>query len=292
MKLYLAAYETQWMAAKGLLRVPKTAPLFLTYYYADKTTKCLPSLKPHGHTGTLTIDSGAHSFFGHTGNAVTSSISKSRKKAMPNPQEYFDQYADWLSANHHLFDYFVELDLQEIVGQAVVDKWLSEYAARGIGHKCIMVHHSCQKWNEFEKIVDQSPSRYVGIEGIRPNTQMLPYVKFIRHAYEKRCGIHGFAFTRQDLLKVFPFYSVDSSSWTTPVRYGGIPVFNGVRLSNKTGSDHERLRNVALQHRLSTHHLGHARSPEQYASRLETSAKAYLELGKFINDLWAKRGIV
>jgi len=282
MKLYLAGYEVQHNSYKLLL--PKETNVFLTFYYPREASKLLPKLKPDGHKGTIIIDSGAHSFFGYIGLSVTSFHKKTGSHE--SPHSYFKRYLEWLKENYDLYDYFVELDLQELVGYEEVEKWRDEYKNAGIFDKCILVYHSKDGFEKFEYIVHRSDCKYVGIEGIR-GQQILPYNKYIKYAYDNNCKIHGFAFTRFGLLNKYPFYSTDSSSWTIGVRYGKTCVFNGTKGMNVITSTKKNFMNYNLD--IEMHNS--KRAIENCRIKSLHNANEYLKMETYLTNLWTARGI-
>jgi len=304
MNICLAGYETQY-AGYGLV-LPKETNLFLSYYYQKKVDKTLPILKPKGHKGTIIIDSGAHSFFSFIGLSVTSGFFKS-KGQQKDPEIYFKKYLKWLVANYSYYDYFVELDLQEIVGYEKIEEWRKEYKSKGVFSKCILVYHSVDGWDKFKKIINDSKCKYIGIEGIRLNIPMLPYNKYIKYAYDNNCKIHGFAFTRMQLLHTYPFFSVpffsvDSSSWTVGSRYGCLQMFvNGCMKTLKSPLDKrnkmtkEKQKSKFLGYKLDIRMLGGHRDNtkrEIIVKKLLHGAIQYLKLQKYITNIWCKRNII
>jgi len=282
MKIYLAAYETQCKNYDPA--VPLDTNVFLTYYYKNITENSLKKLKERQHKGIITIDSGAHSFFEKMGISVTSS--KKKDSSVPDPHAYFKNYFEWAKEWADHFDYFCELDLQELVGKDTVDQWRDQINKAGIGHKLITVHHSFNNWEDFVKLCKNSKSKYIAIEGIRKGQSMMLYNKYIKYAYDRGIKIHGFAFTRTKLLYHFPFYSVDSSSWTTAIRYGAINKFEYSKIKTvKSSKAHFFENNLDMDL--------HSSKRDRIANKkkLEYSAKQYRDLEVFFTKLWTSRGI-
>lgn len=284
MKIYNAAFETQFSSYK--VDLTKEANLFLTYYYPQKTDIALPQLKPNGHTGIITIDSGAHSFFEQIGVSVTGKKDRKGKKVDKDPVAYFKQYLEWAKANYDLYDYFVELDLQEILGQNVIREWRHIMKEEGVADKCITVHHSHNNDEEYAELLETSVSGYIGLEGIRPGRPMLPYNYFLKRAYDAKVKVHGFAFTRADLLYDFPFYSVDSSSWTTSIRYGVFQIFKEGRMKSIAP-----VKPHFIKHGIPLYMHNSYREREENKIKLEYSSSQYNQLEKFFTKLWDYRGI-
>lgn len=283
MKIYLAAYETQHRAYG--MEVCPNSNLFLTYYYRNITEHTLRHLTERAHQGIITIDSGAHSFFEIMGISVTSKEAK-KDVEVPDPDLYFQRYLEWAKEWHEHFDYFCELDLQELVGKEKVDNWREQVNAAGLGHKLITVHHSFNDWNDFEKLCANTKSGYIAIEGIRKGQKILEYNRFLKYAYDRQIKIHGFAFTRSKLLYHFPFYSVDSSSWTTAPRYGILNKFDFTKMKTVKPSKEQFFEN---QIPLELHNSFKGKEAEKV--KLEWAARQYQELEKFFTSLWESRGI-
>lgn len=224
MRLHFAAWEQAHKLMKRFCPAPRNADLFLTFYYENTCSFALRELKPQGHTGRLIIDSGAHSFFGYADMSAVTVYWKDKAK-MPDPHAYFRRYLAWLKEYEPLYDFAVELDLQEIVGRDTVRQWRQAYKDAGVLHKIIQVYHTGDTAEDWDSMLS-SPSRYCGIEGIRIGYERLPYVALLKEAYERNVRVHGFAFTRFQMLHDYPFYSVDSSSWKAIARFGAIQVWD------------------------------------------------------------------
>jgi hypothetical protein len=286
MKIYLAAAESHYQTYD--LVYPKYANIFCSYYYKNNTEWALTQFKKVGHKGTIVIDSGAHTFFGHKGIVAVQLYDKSKKK-MPDPMEYFKAYLVWVKKWYKFFDYFVELDLQELLSYDIILKWRDMFKEAGVFDKCITCYHTGDNWLQFTEMINQSESKYIGLEGHRLGWEHLPYNKFLKYCYENNCKAHGFAFTRMALLKEFPFYSVDSSSWLRTVKFGSINVFDKetktVRLVAPTKANFLRFKFPINFHNT-------CKGKEIYKIKDEYSMDAFLEYEKYITDYWKVRGIL
>lgn len=77
---------------------------------------------------------------------------------------------------------------------------------------------------------------------------------------------HGFGLTVKEVLERYPFYSVDSTSWISGVKYG-------------TNHSNTMLEQMHIKER-------------NHKKMLPYGVKYYTDLEKFITDLWEKRGVV
>lgn len=285
MKLYLAGFETAVRSYQiDHKKIGLDTNLFLSYYYRTSAEQALEILKPGGHRGIITVDSGAHSFFSMMGIGTGAGLKDGEKR--PDPHDYFKKLFTWAEKYQELFDYFCELDLQEIVGQEQVTEWRKKANKAGIGKKMITVHHSCNSWKDFEKLCKDSASGYIAIEGLRKGEPMLEYNKYIKFAYDRGIKIHGFAFTRAQLLYSFPFYSVDSSSWTSPPRYGVLNKFDGQGMKSVTAKKIK-----FLEHNVPIELHSSFKSKAETVRKLEWSAAEYIKIEKYFTKLWRARGI-
>ena len=285
MKIHLAGSENAF-TDRHWVPQPKTN-VFLSYYNKAATKAIVEGTRPEPR-GTLTIDSGAHSFFACL---RLSASNRYTSMKMPDPKEYFKTYLDWLLSHERRWDYFVELDLQEIVGLSQVKEWRREYERAGIAKRAIWVYHNCDPWSEFEYIANESPSRYIGTEGVRRGRPLLPFAKMIRYAYDHSCRIHGFAMIKNRYLNSFPFYSIDSSSWAITSRFGVLPRFNEQRglVQYIPLYHHEMYRRLQLPERLNaTHGKMTDEAPLYWLQRGE---EAFRRLERHLTEMWEARGI-
>lgn len=285
MRLHLAATETP-LLMYGWLPKEQTN-IFMSYFNVRRVTRCIHRVTPR-RAGRLVIDSGAHSFFGFVNLSATRHIRM--KNRMPDPHVYFRGYCDWLISETGRWDYFVELDLQELVGMETVEEWRKEYQRLDIARGCISVWHSSDGWPMWERMTAESESRYIGIEGLRKGRAALPYLKHIEYAYKRGCRVHGFAMVKRDCLNRYPFYSTDSSSWMAACRYGKLPIFN-----LKTGRlqfkwlDPKAMAASLIPQRLARQNSKDREVAGWWQGRAE---EAYLQLERHVTDLWRMRGVV
>jgi hypothetical protein len=155
MKIFLAGVESgdsKEIVEKGIIE-----NAFVSYYYmrgknnndylkfVRKNVKC------------IIVDSGAHTFFSERADeGLSVSVLRKKTKTKGTPQEYWEKYKQWLVLNYDLFDYYVELDIGEIVGQETVLQWREELKQLGIYKKCItVVHPAVVNFDDFLKMQKQ-----------------------------------------------------------------------------------------------------------------------------------------
>jgi len=195
----------------GYVRQPGPLRMLVSYYFCKDfdLDEMLAPLREHRELD-LFADSGGFS-------AYTSG----------DPVE-LDGYMTWLKRWKHLFSCAAVLD---VIGDAQATAVNTEIMLREVGHlvPVLPAFHVGEPW-EF---LDRWSSRvdYLALGGMVPNyvsrTQLLDawLVKaFSRMPATTR--VHGFGLTRLSSLKKFPFYSVDSSSWSSYFRYGNFPLFD------------------------------------------------------------------
>jgi len=232
--------------------------------------------------GIRVVDSGAHSFFAATGLTFTAK----RSEIKQDPEDYILAYVDWIQKQWDNFDIFVELDIQAIVGLEKVKEWRKLYKDAGIDKKMMYCWHVIDGWKEFENIVTNSESRYIGIEGHRSNRECLPYNKFIKYCYDQQCRIHGFAMIKHNDIIKCPFYSVDSSSWSGVYRWGVTFKYHFGKLLNSREkpkwSDKLNVPEFYFENR---------QDNDVMDKKQSKAIGAYLEYNKFLKSYWKGRGI-
>jgi hypothetical protein len=284
MKVYLAGAETIYSAYKDIEFQPDYN-LFMSYFYKRACCVALPEVREKGHKGLITIDSGAHTFFGYAGMSVVHN-DNNKKGEMPDPYNFFDEYLRWLKEYKKYYSYFVELDIQALLGQEVIDEWRVRIQEAGLADKCIMVHHSVNEDSHLEHIMDITKSGYIGFEGKMGGKFRLPYMKLLKKAYDSKIKVHGFALTSQKFISKYPFYSVDSSSWTACTRYGVLYKFDKGKMNQIPCNQKNFLKhNIPLELRSTN------RGYDINIRKLEYNAKAFYDMQLYQTALWEKRGI-
>ena len=289
--IYMAAAENQIQSYKlGDFFADNHIPAFMTYYYPRTCTNSLKKVRETGNRNLVVIDSGAHSFFDRLGVSVVSRQTKKTENKTDLARivpAYFERYLSWIEKHFPLIDFFVELDLQEVVGQEVIAGFRERLKTCGFFKKCITVHHSCNSWTDYERLLGEAQSGYVAIEGLRPNRPVLPYNKFIQRAYQEGVRIHGFAMTGLEILKKYPFYSVDSSSWTASIRYGSIPHYFGDKMGVALVGKNQRFVQTVRDPKL---HRGR-HTNEDSANKLKYGILQYKIFAEQMTKLWKARGV-
>ncbi len=285
MKVYFAGMES--IHSSYPVNVLPTDNIFCTFFYHKKTDAFLKKInKLNGHKGTITIDSGAHTFFGYTGESTMAHHNSKDKSKMPCPDKYFARYFEWIKENYEKISYYVELDIQSIVGMDKVRKWRAMLKSAGVFDKCILVAHSVDTWEDFVELCEESESKYIGFEGLRAKKILMPYTKMLKYCYERQIKVHGFALTDASIASNFPFSTVDSTTWTAPVRFGSIIVVDGGKLKQVAPTKANY-----LKYKVSPDMFKTDRSKEASTLKLNHAMESQREYEKFLTRLWETRGI-
>jgi len=189
-----------------------------------------------------------------------------------------------------------EDDLKEVdnivneCGMKKVEDWREQMKKAGLDKKMITAYHpKVIALGEYDKMLVDSTSGYVALEGYRIGGGRLPYNKLIKMAYNKGVRVHGFAMTKAEVIQKYPFYSIDSSSWKACVRFGHGMVTEGLNTryikfkQKKSVLKTTRLRDISA--------LIGENKKEQYYSRLSLSVDAYKTMERNAVALWKARGI-
>lgn len=189
--------------------------ILVSYHYIRKSLKfyeetVLPFISKEN--GIFMTDSGAFSFMaaGITEEMYTEEYWK----------PYLEEYVAWLRKHKKYIFVAANLDIDVIVGKDVVRKWNREYfePLEKEGLRIVYVAHQ-DDWdaNGTKHFTEYCRRyKYVGVnQSLKKHAS-----KFYTIASKHNSIIHGFAWTELPLLKRFPFFSVDSTSWLSGVRYG------------------------------------------------------------------------
>lgn len=160
---------------------------------------------------------------------------------------------------------------------------------RSLGLRVMEVFHQDEPMSFLYELADRrQPGEVLGISprnDVTPN-QKLEWQNNVFAALVRHCGhdafppCHGLAVTTDRLMRAFPYYSVDSSTWVNAFRYGAaLMTGKGHAKLNKmfTGSD-----KVQLNGR--DHKAALAYGCRQHIV-------AYQRVEKEITGLWERRGV-
>jgi hypothetical protein len=202
--------------------------VLISYHYIRQhkeqvEKEILPWIREKG--GLFMTDSGAFSFF----------ADKSFDYKTFDWDEYIVEYTDWLMANKEYVFIACNLDVDAYVGHDQVMRWnkayfkpLEEYmniayVAHSIkaksGQDLTMVKEY-MKEHDFVAVSEEFTSQASNI---------------YQMAKQTKTTVHGLAWTKPTVLRDYPFFSVDSSSWVNYQKYGATPVWDGVNFSQYDG---------------------------------------------------------
>jgi hypothetical protein len=107
-----------------------------------------------------------------------------------------------------------------------------------------------------------------GVAGVNTNRDVL--TSFLDYVFSHTRGdvrVHGLGMTNAPMLQRYPYYSVDSTAWLSPGKYGSTK-----RLKDK--------RAIIVNAKVTP-----------YAIRLAKEAQHFIKLQHQVTDLWRKRGV-
>jgi hypothetical protein len=278
---------------------------FASYYYIklyrDLGITRLALLRQSAET--VIIDSGAHTFFAMSEYVPSAHSQKSQKKIKESPEEYMRLYLDFLIEHSDKYDYFVELDIGEIIGQKQVYAWRRLLERNGLIDRAIIVYHpATEALKKFVSIMRDWPSGYVALQGYRSGRPSMNYVEVIKHCYDAGVKVHGFAMTKTDVLNTLPFYSVDSSTFLAGAQFGRINLkhshskWTGVQFCRPRNEAHkEEMSRLAVTNSVALDTIEKYRDKDERkkvrTTVLRHAANSYAEMEEFYTRLWKARGV-
>ncbi len=224
----------------------------LSYHYLDKNDKVEENLAFE----SVLIDSGG--FSAHT----------------QGVQIDIDNYIEFLQTYASSIEIYANLDS---IGDAVKSFDNFKYM-KSKGMSPLPVFHQGEDYSYLEHYLKTEP--YIALGGMVgfSNDKLMPWLdtcfSYIKHHWPVK--IHGFGITSPDLMKRYPFYSVDSTSWLMSGRFGEITGYNiGGKVRVKRDEMAKRMSKLT-----------------DYKEKAAISIESYKKLEKYMTELWASRGIV
>jgi len=183
----------------------------------------------------LFLDSGAPTLYNQWSRKLKTGIMgaalKTRKhddfSYLQNPEylAYRDMYAEFLLKNQHLIEVYANLDIINNAEETYKNqRWFED---RGLHPMPVWHFGTDEKY--LERYIKEGYER-LAIGGLIPNSSKVLIGPLDRlwadHLCDKngmpKLKVHGFAMTAFDLMRRYPWYSVDSSSWIKVSAYGKV----------------------------------------------------------------------
>jgi hypothetical protein len=205
-----------------------------------------------------------------------------------------EEYADFALKNKALFETIINLD---VIGDKIKNQNSAELSIKNQqylesrGLKPIPVFHQ----TEDLKYLDWYAERYdyIGLGGVGNlrNPKWIGswlYKVFKRHPKKK---YHGFAITSPQLIIAFPFYSVDSTSWSIGARYGQVIQRNkfGTGFTYRRAKIDYKTIIDKYTNPLSLLDIG---GDKRHNERNLENVKEFVKLEDTITRLWEKEGVI
>lgn len=187
----------------------------------------------------IMLDSGAHAFLyayfksrkaeakgGHE-------VSKKAEEILEKGQldNYVRKYINFIKRFKNIFDLYVELDLQPVVGEKKVEEWRQMFFDNGL--KPVLVWHGESKEVLLEWI---KKTCFIGLGGTggpqdTDKNKKITISKYIK-SINPNIWVHTFAEAGSDILEKPPksIDSTDSTNWLTASRFGSFWLKQGNKL--------------------------------------------------------------
>ena len=131
------------------------------------------------------------------------------------------EYVAYIKRYQHLITTYSNLD----VIRKPEATWANQQRMEDAGLSPLPVFHGGTDWKWLEHYIERYP--YIALGGLVGKVSGAK--GWILRCFQMAQGqavYHGFGVTAWDVLKAFPWYSVDSSSWGQGYRFGQVPVFD------------------------------------------------------------------
>lgn len=194
----------------------------VSYFYLKKRKKHFVSLieEMNSSGGMFMTDSGAFSF-----NQLVESPEATKEETW---LAYLEEYVQFLHDYSDKIYVGANLDLDGLVGRDVVDKWNEKYF-KPLEKKMNIVYvvqilrepGDINGMKRMQEYIDQH--EYIGLN----HAGKALSAKMWESIDKKKTRVHGFAWTSIPLLKSYPAFSVDSTTWLGGNRYGTSYRFDG-----------------------------------------------------------------
>ena len=237
MKYHFASIETN----DNLYLLDKIKPLYVlaSYFYLKKLKEeQLKEFFKYVNSSTckqFILDSGAFTYI--------MGSKKQKEFIMNNTEQYIKEYAEFIK-KYNIKNY-IELDLDCIFGYKKV-KEIRNKLEEQVGYKSMPVFHNIYRNKEdLDELIDKYDYICISNFNGKKSKKILPQIKaIVDYANRKGVKVHGLALTGKEFTSKVKFYSVDSSSWKSGIRFASLPKFDELnkKIINKPISSTHRVK--------------------------------------------------
>lgn len=216
----------------------------------------------------LMVDSGAHSWNAQT---LTHVSKHQARKKLPDAKDYYKNYGLFVDENKNKPFVFVELDCYGVFDLNYATGMYKDINSIKGKHQFIRVYHPILDGGDLsilKKWVDEG-QEYIGLGN--DSTYLLDKIFSLT---KDKVKYHGFAMTKDELIVKYPFYSCDSTTVLSAVKFGSMYCYRLWQLSKE----------IMVKER---------KREATYADddRVKHGVKAMKDSEIFYTKLWEKRGI-
>lgn len=134
-----------------------------------------------------------------------------------------DLLAGWVRQWAHLMSVYANLD---VIG-APQATWDNQKRMEAMGLYPLPVYHTGEPLSVLDRYLEDG-YRYIALGKLlgNPKPAVLSWLARVFKHVDGQAVFHGFGMTVWEALRDFPFYSVDSSSWSSGYRFGSLKLFD------------------------------------------------------------------
>lgn len=143
-------------------------------------------------------------------------------------ESHIEKYLNWAKKHKDIIFAIANLDLEQLVGTDQVWEWNKKYFEPFMVETGIPV---CFVWHEesgldhYVKMCERYP--YVGFSMVNGTADTQKCIELLAIAEDNGALVHGMGMTSIDMLTKLPFYTVDSTTWKSGLRYGMYVTWTG-----------------------------------------------------------------
>jgi hypothetical protein len=135
-------------------------------------------------------------------------------------------------------------DADLLLGNEKIDKINEEIFFPMVeeGFRVVFGWHKSRTINDIEKWIERGVN-YIGISGFEGKEAISGQISlggienYVSLLTKKGIKVHAYGVSKMDTLLRYNFYSADSSTWSMPVRYGALQIFDNGRFISLSGGE-------------------------------------------------------